>query len=125
MIYGLIIGSLFVTMGLLIILKYNKKVSKCTCKTSATIVDIKRKSSNGSFIYFPVFEYVIDGESYTITSNCGSRPFRHNVGDSVELKYDPNDPNVYIALGYDTNKFIGICFMVGGFLFFCLMLFFK
>lgn len=43
--------------------------------------------------YFPVFKFTdSQGQEHRVESNAGSNPPSYQVGDKVQLLYDPNDP---------------------------------
>jgi len=61
-----------------------------------TVVELtSRISASGrSSILCPVVEFTVpSGEKIRFTSEFGSRPAMHQVGQSVEVRYDPADPN--------------------------------
>lgn len=42
--------------------------------------------------YFPVFEYDANGEVQRVRSAIGSSPCRYQVGEQVELHFNPDNP---------------------------------
>lgn len=63
-------------------------------KTTATITDYVEDDSGRDISYRPVVEYSVDGRSYTGELD---RSFEKpdDVGKSVAILYDPNDPGVF------------------------------
>jgi hypothetical protein len=60
-----------------------------------TVVElVSRISASGrSSIIAPVVEFSLpDGRKFRFTSDFGSMPARHRVGQVVNVKYDPGDP---------------------------------
>ena len=52
----------------------------------------KRKSSEGA-IYYPVFSFIDrEGKEHEIHSSYGSYPPRYEVGDSISVLYEPQNP---------------------------------
>jgi hypothetical protein len=63
--------------------------------TTGTVVElVLRSTSPGrTGIYCPVVEFnAPPGQTIRFTSDFGSRPAGHRVGQSVNVRYDPNDP---------------------------------
>ncbi|MEQ7128677.1 DUF3592 domain-containing protein [Actinopolymorpha sp. B11F2] len=64
------------------------KVVELTEQTSSS------SGSNGSgTAWYPTVEFTVDGETYSFQSSQGSNPPAYEVGDTVEVAYDPDDPN--------------------------------
>ncbi len=62
---------------------------------TGTVVELVHRSTTGgrSGIFCPVVEFGLpSGERITFTSDFGSRPASHKVGQSVNVRYDPTDP---------------------------------
>ena len=76
-------------------------------KTTGTIVSLREDSSDDSTVYFPTVEYTVDGKTYTGELDTGSGSYQ--VGQTISVLYDPNDPGV-IHGGGGT----GVYFMVAG-----------
>jgi hypothetical protein len=63
--------------------------------TTGTVVELTSRStaSGRSSIICPVVEFTIpSGGTIRFTSEFGSRPAGHQVGQSVNVRYDPADP---------------------------------
>ena len=62
---------------------------------TGTVVELTSRitASGRSTIICPVVEFAIpSGEKIRFTSDFGSRPAGHQVGQSVNVRYDPTDP---------------------------------
>lgn len=60
---------------------------------TGTVVDLVSTPSRRSYILCPVVEFTVpSGETIRFTSDFGSRPASHQVGQSVNVRYDPVDP---------------------------------
>ncbi|MCW5876693.1 MAG: DUF3592 domain-containing protein [Anaerolineales bacterium] len=44
-------------------------------------------------VYSPVFEYTVEGQQYGFESRNASSPPAYQVGQQVEILYNPEDPN--------------------------------
>lgn len=76
---------------------YLKQKSQTESRTSATgtVVELVHRSTTGGHtgIFCPVVEFSLpSGERITFTSDFGSRPASYKVGQSVNIRYDPADP---------------------------------
>lgn len=123
----ILVGLVIIIIGIGIIISNVLKKKRCTGVTSATIVDISRErnydrgqrygdsgfsvGSRSNISLFPIYEYQIDGVTYTQKSNQSVR--MAFVGQNVELHYNPNNPqDIY------TNKNIMPIIMGGIFVIF-------
>ena len=58
-----------------------------------TVVELASQVTDNGHIICPVVEFAApSGEKIRFTSDFGSLPARHQVGQSVNLRYDPTDP---------------------------------
>jgi hypothetical protein len=71
-------------------------------RTTGTVTDLVRDSdSDGSTVYYPVIAFRTSaGADVTFRSNTGSNPPSYRVGESVEVLYDPADPQRARTSGY-------------------------
>jgi hypothetical protein len=55
---------------------------------------IEHKDKDEETVYFPVFSFRdAQGEDQTVHSSSGSFPPAYEVGDTVSVLYNPNDPS--------------------------------
>jgi len=60
---------------------------------TGTVVELTRQNTARGYILCPVVEFTIpSGEMIRFTSEFGSRPASHSVGQSIAVRYDPVDP---------------------------------
>ncbi len=62
---------------------------------TGTVVELVHRSTTGgrTGIFCPVVEFTVpSGEKIQFTSDFGSRPASHKIGQSVNVRYDPTDP---------------------------------
>lgn len=58
------------------------------------VVEMLSSRSNNSIMYRPVFEFTTkDGQKIEFTSSVSSNPPSYSEGESVEILYDPSNPN--------------------------------
>jgi len=58
-------------------------------------------NNNGTYEYASVVEYIVDGVTYTFTSNCSSG--KPSMGKDFKILYDPADPG-----DADSGSFVGL-----------------
>ena len=116
----LLVGIVIVLIGILSIRKGSHTKNRCTA--SAVIVEVQaEKDEAGSenthkkYIYTPIYEFVAGGK--TIRKNGGiyshnKREF--NVGDTVEVKYNPDKPEEFLVNGKSSGKSFGIALLLFG-----------
>ncbi len=80
-------------------------------QTTATVVSLVGNSSEDG--YTPIYEYTVDGKKYRqkgkIKSSGDGAP---KVGDTVSIRYNPNNPND-IHIGTESKFMLGFgCFLI-------------
>ncbi len=108
----LLIGVLFFAVGIFLIIRTVHNSTHLTAETTAVITDVKMEEStrydsnkskalieiNGKEqktdkFYYPVAEYTVDGQTYSAEGTSGSSdPNKYKVGDSLKIKYNPDNP---------------------------------
>lgn len=118
----ILVGMLLITIAIayrfvaLIITIF--KNSKCTLRTTATIIKIDEKIvSHKSFkeirkttVYTPIFQYMIDGVTYKFKGKSKDINFK-KVGDQENIFCDPIHPSVNIH-EVDNMSYLLIRFMI-------------
>ena len=60
---------------------------------TGTVVKLTQQNTARGYILCPVVEFTIpSGERIRFTSEFGSRPASHTIGQSIAVRYDPADP---------------------------------
>ena len=80
--------------GIIILKKRNR-----ICKTTGRIVDVSTLAAETMKVYnskWALVMYSVDGKTIT-SQNRIVVPMSSNVGDSVEIQYDRDNPNVLIS----------------------------
>ena len=96
-----------VILGAALILYGKKLYGACTSQAKGIVVDIYHSDLSQDDGYAPVIEFNAGGEAVRArarTEKTGGRfrvPFE--VGDQVELRYDPKNPKHFLVEGYDQN----------------------
>ena len=63
--------------------------------TTGTVVRMEESSSadSGCCVYSPVVEFDVNGQDYSFEGDNASDPPAYKVGEVVDVRYDPLDPN--------------------------------
>lgn len=70
-------------------------------RASGTVVDLEYSRSSDGGAYYPVIRFVTAaGESVTFRSHVGSSPPSHQVGETLEVLYDPAAPQGARTAGF-------------------------
>ena len=60
---------------------------------NGTVVELVQRNTSRSHIFCPVVEYSLpSGEKMRFTSEFGTLPASHKIGDVVKVRYDPANP---------------------------------
>ena len=55
---------------------------------------LERSDAEGSCCtYVPIVDFTVDNQVYTLESDHASYPPKYRVGEQVNVRYDPTDPN--------------------------------
>lgn len=62
--------------------------------TPGIVIGLDESNTNGSSAYSPIVEFTANGQTYTFESGNASSPPAYQVGETVNVRYDPADPNI-------------------------------
>ena len=114
----IIVGIIFLAVGIFMFVKNNTLVKNCTEETTATVVDMKEDlSADGdgtTYIYYPIIEYKVGNNPIRVTMSSGSSTPRYNVNDKITILYNPNNTKEFIVKGEMSSSIFSIVFMVLG-----------
>lgn len=107
--------------------KLRQRKEDCSIATEGTIVKVIKKyvrtsdSPSSRYMYFPVYEYIANGEKITVKSEYSAYTAQQ-VGTQVELYYNPHNPTeIYVPA--DKADTLQIAFFWGGLLFLFMVIF--
>ncbi|MFN8346278.1 MAG: DUF3592 domain-containing protein [Spirosomataceae bacterium] len=94
------IGIIFTVVGLALLggalyaYQSQKKFLSQAYASTGTVTALEySRSRKGGGTYYPIVEFrTPDGQSYTFRSEMGSKPPAYDVGEQVEVRYNPKDP---------------------------------
>lgn len=120
----LFIGLIFSITGSVMLYSSQKMKLMCTEKVSAVITDIEKSSNrsltphktNGSTyktMNIPVFTYTVNGNEYTQSSSFNTNTNTYNVGDVMDIYYNPDNPNQIFVESNSSGSFFICALFIG------------
>ena len=83
---ALLIGGFFVYRS-------NQQFLQSSLKSTGTVTRLDLKQSSDSSSYYPVVQFrTLENQVINFTSSAGSNPASYQVGETVEVNYNPTDP---------------------------------
>ena len=115
----LIIGIISVGMGIFIMISGSKLAKVCTEETTGTVVGILREEETDSegftsISYVPQIEYQIGEQLVSVKGKGSSNASEYQVGDEIEIKYNPENVQEYIIKGDNSANIGGIIWICIG-----------
>lgn len=115
----LLVGVIFLAVGIFILVKNNRLAKECTEKAVAKVVDMETEintdtDSASPYYYYPVVEYEAGGKKVTVRMDSGSSTPEYNLGEEVKILYNPNNVEEFIVEGEKGSKIFSIVFIVLG-----------
>lgn len=85
--------GLLILVGAVYLLVRTSAFVATAARARGKVVDLaESRNSNGSGTWHPVVSFDAGGGSYTFKSKFGSRPAPYDIGDVVDVLYDPKNP---------------------------------
>lgn len=107
-----IVGVIFAMVGFLMLLGsglWAKSVASFVDEAASTqgeVIEMVMRRSSDSTTYAPKYRFVVDGQQvYTVTSSSGSNPPGYEVGEKLQVLYNPQNPS-----DAKINSFMGLWF---------------
>jgi hypothetical protein len=113
---------IFLAIGVRGIIKRRGLMERCSAEVTGKVDSFERKESSSSdddddddtrsinYTYYPVFSYQVAGKQFVKRSNVGTGHPRFDVGQSVEVSYNPDNPDEYLILDDRSSKMINYVF---------------
>lgn len=70
---------------------------------AATDVEYERLET----VYYPVFSYEVGGQLYEMKYTSGNSEPAYEIGQTVEIRYNPDDPTSIVVSGDNSGLVIG------------------
>lgn len=120
-IIGIVVGIICVVIGIFILISFFKAQKTQTAETIATIirVDSELETDTDGFdtrYYYPVVEYTVNNQKYEIRlpDSGTTNSTIYKKGDTVEITYNPDNPNEISKKGSKGGLIGGIFFIAFG-----------
>lgn len=111
----LIIGIIFIGVGIFMFISNNNLVKKCTEEVEAIVVDMKKEFSSDDdgdmYTYYPIIEYKVGEDTIKSTMSKGSSNPEYKLGDKVTILYNPNNTKEFIIKGDKSSGIFSFVFM--------------
>ncbi len=112
------VSLIFIAVGIIIfsVNKYNQ--NRCTEEATAKVTDLLETTDNSvhngrrrhNTTYSPVFEYVYKNVKYVTKSTASSNPPEYEIGETVKLMIDPDNPGKIFDPGSKVVSLLGFIF---------------
>lgn len=113
-VFAILFGILCLYLAIRDILKLIRSKDFISCE--ASVVDIKQTSniSNGKRYtnYTPIVSYSVEGVSYVERYDQSSTSCKYEIGDTIDIAYNPNKPSDFI-IDKDYSIITDMIFMIG------------
>ena len=115
---GIIVGILFLGIGIFLYIKNDNLVKNCTVETQATVVDMKQEISSDTdsttFMYYPIIEYKVNEDTIRVTMDKASNTPKYNINETIAILYNPKKVKEFIVKGDQSSNIFSIVFMAIG-----------
>lgn len=117
----LIIGIVCVVIGIFILISHFTNQAKQTGEVTAKVVRIESRVEQDTDgldtrYYYPIVEYTVDNKKYEqqLPDSGSTISSEYKEGDTVELSYNPDNPNEISKKGSIGGMIAGIFFIIVG-----------
>ncbi len=118
-----LVGAIFLCIGLGMKNNRKKKILRCSSTTKGKVIDIVKRlyeevgtgiDAISTYLYHPKIEYSVNNQKYIKISNFGTKPSKYEIGQEVEIHYNPNKCDMYYIEGDNTQKKLETIFTIAG-----------
>lgn len=112
---ALIVGIIFLGVGIFMYVRNNNLQKVCTKEAEATVVDMKEElntdSDSTSYLYYPIIEYTAGEETVRVTMDKGSSTPPYAINSKITILYNPDKIKEFIVKGEKSTGIISIVMM--------------
>lgn len=113
----LIMGIVFTAVPFVFQSKIDADTKGCNETTYGTVIDFKIKTDDDGPMYAAIYEYMVDGETYTVNSRTYTSSIPR-IGSTSDIAYDETNPSyAYVEKDTEFIKLVLIPFRVIGIIF--------
>jgi len=115
----LLVGIVFLTVGIIMLTKQLKSKKHNTATASATVVAYEEQVSHDadtgrSVSYFPVMRYWAGGIWQEKRSDVGRGRKLYEIGQVLDVLYDPEHPENFIIAGDKSTAIVSVVIIIVG-----------
>jgi hypothetical protein len=123
----ILLGLFMVLVGLWFYKRHRDLKSVCTAHTTAQVIEMKREeeikietdddgntTKRTSVSYYPIFQYMVNGNNIEVRSSVGTGRPRFIEGQAVNVLYNPNKPEQFYVVEDKVAGNFGIYFIIFG-----------
>lgn len=112
---AIIVGILFLGVGVFLYVKNENLVKNCTTEVEAIVVDMKQELSTDSdsttYMYYPIIEYKAGEDTIRVTMDKGSSTPEYQVDEKITVLYNPKKVKEFIVKGDNSSSIFSFVFM--------------
>jgi hypothetical protein len=91
-------------IGGFFVYRSNQQFLQSSLKSTGTVTGLDLKQSSDSSSYYPVVQFrTLENQVINFTSSAGSNPASYQVGETVEVNYNPTNPTSAKINDFTTN----------------------
>ena len=111
-----LVGVAFLSVALILRRVNRNKMQRCTRTAAGTVVEVvyRRRGNGERGAYHPVVEYAVDGEIFRMHSGARHNPPQYQGGESVNVHYDPEQPEYFYIGDNGTAHVLEKVFLLAG-----------
>lgn len=116
-----LVAIILLSIGIAIQNSRKKKLANCSLVTIGRVVKIVKHRYDdigfdgaSSEMFHPIFEYSVGDQKYVKESKFGTTSQKYEIGQEVEIYYNPDNGDQYYVAGENTQKKLGIIFTIAG-----------
>ncbi len=115
---ALIVGIIFLGVGVFLYFNNQYLVKNCTEEAIATVVNMEEELSaddNGTrYMYYPIIEYNAGGEKVREKRKSGSSTPAYSINEKIMILYNPNKVKEFIIKGDKMSNIFSYVFIALG-----------
>ncbi len=103
----------FLAIGVYTIISYLLRKRRCTEEVDGMVVEFEDSRKLNSSAKYTIFQYYVDGITYTQRSKIGSSNNKYRIDEEVTIYYNPTNPNEYIVKNDRSELWFGVVYGLG------------
>lgn len=113
-----LVGAIFLAIGVGLRRSARRREERLRARADGTVTEVVRRVSHGtdgdSVSFYPIVSFQADGRALSLECSDGGGRKTFYEGQSVTVRYDPDDPTCFALEGRDTPRLLGSIFLAVG-----------